>query len=155
MEVPQKRGSGAEDLSLLQSYRWQIVPQNGEQESELGLNHHGSESRRHRAKLHKWKRVQSMPESELPQPRLEQPPTTASQDSRAATKRSMFQRAFSTPAKMSKAHEGSSKLSLRKYLRSMSHKKNQERTPQSARETLEATKGRTTLNHSNVLVDSG
>uniref|UniRef100_A0A6J0TIB3 RAS protein activator like-3 isoform X1 n=1 Tax=Pogona vitticeps TaxID=103695 RepID=A0A6J0TIB3_9SAUR len=141
MEDPQKRSSGAEDPFLLRSYRWQTVLQNGEKETELGPNPHGSESSRRRGKLQKWKRAQSVPESELPQPSHEQPPPTASQDSRAATKRSVFQRAFSTPAKMPKAHEGSSKLSLRKYLRSMSHRKNQERAARSEQETLEVTKG--------------
>ncbi|KAJ7316628.1 hypothetical protein JRQ81_002790 [Phrynocephalus forsythii] len=141
MDAPQKHRSGAEDTSLLRSYRWQTVPQNGEQEPEMGPNHHGSLGGRRRGKLQKWKRVQSMPESESPQLGHEQTPSTVSQDSRAATKRSVFQRAFSTPAKMPKPHEGSSKLSLRKYLRSMSHRKNQERTPQPERETLETTKG--------------
>ncbi|XP_062975078.1 RAS protein activator like-3 [Elgaria multicarinata webbii] len=141
MEAPQKPRPGAEAPSLLRSYRWQTVPRHGEREPELGSNHHSSESSKCRGKLQKWKRVQSQTESELPLPSREQPPPVAHQDNRAATKRSVFQRAFSTPAKMTKGRDGSSKLSLRKYLRSMSSRRNQEGTPRSERETKEASKG--------------
>ncbi|KAH0628624.1 hypothetical protein JD844_009983 [Phrynosoma platyrhinos] len=138
METPRKPQSGKEDPSLLMSYRWQTVLQNGEKDPAMD---HGTAGSRRRGRLQKWKRTQSQPETELPQPSTEKPSSAFPQENRAVTKRSVFQRAFSAPTKMPKNHEGSNKLSLRKYLRSMSHRKNQEGTPRSERETREATKG--------------
>uniref|UniRef100_A0A670KH35 RAS protein activator like 3 n=3 Tax=Podarcis muralis TaxID=64176 RepID=A0A670KH35_PODMU len=140
MEAPQKHRSGTDTPSLLRSYRWQTVLQNGEKEPELNHATWGSSSRRDR--LQKWRRVQSQPETELSESSHEHPQApVAPQDSRAAAKRSVFQRAFSTPAKVPKAQERSSKMSLRKYLRSVSHRRNQEGTLRSERETKEASKG--------------
>ncbi|XP_061438627.1 RAS protein activator like-3 isoform X2 [Rhineura floridana] len=142
MEAAQKHRSRTDTPSLLRSYRWQIVQQYVEKEPELSPNHASGGGSRRRGKLQKWKRAQSQPESEHPEPGHEQPsPPVAPQDNRAVAKRSVFQRAFSTPAKLPKAQEGSSKLSLRKYLRSMSHRRNQDGTLQSERETKEVSKG--------------
>uniref|UniRef100_A0A8D2LKM3 RAS protein activator like 3 n=1 Tax=Varanus komodoensis TaxID=61221 RepID=A0A8D2LKM3_VARKO len=140
MEASQKLQPGTETPSLLRSYRWQTVPQSGEMEPDPNLDHHGSETSKRRGKLQKWKRVQSQPESDLPVPSHEQPPPVPPQDNRVATKRSVFQRAFTTPAKMSKAQEGSGKMSLRKYLRSMSNRKNQEGPARSEKEVKETSK---------------
>lgn len=137
MEAPHRSRSRTEAPSLLRSYRWQTVSQNGEKESELGPSH-AARSSRHKGKLQRWMRAQSQPESELSEHSSEQAPP----DGRASAKRSVFQRAFTTPTKMPKAQERSSKLSLRKYLRSMSHRKNQEATPRSDREMKEASKGK-------------
>lgn len=125
--------------SLLGSYRWLMVPQKGEKEPGLAP---GPASGRHRGKQQRWRRAQGQAESELSEPSSEQKgPTLPPAESRAAAKRSVFQRAFSTPAKMPKAQEGGSKRSLRKYLRSVSHWKNQEAAPQSGREAEDARKG--------------
>nr|XP_060619519.1 RAS protein activator like-3 isoform X1 [Anolis sagrei ordinatus] len=137
MEAPRKPQAGAEDPSLLRSYRWETVLQNGEKIPRLDPpNHHGSAGSRHKGKLQKWKRTQSHPETELSLSSNEKPPQASPRENTAVPKRSVFQRAFSTPAKMPKEHEGSSKLSLRKYLRSMSHRKNQDSTPRSEREAI-------------------
>ncbi|KAF7235683.1 putative RNA-directed DNA polymerase from transposon BS [Varanus komodoensis] len=145
MEASQKLQPGTETPSLLRSYRWQTVPQSGEMEPDPNLDHHGSETSKRRGKLQKWKRVQSQPESDLPVPSHEQPPPVPPQDNRVATKRSVFQRAFTTPAKMSKAQEGSGKMSLRKYLRSMSNRKNQEGPARSEKEVKETSKDDTKM----------
>ncbi|KAJ6657646.1 hypothetical protein lerEdw1_002147 [Lerista edwardsae] len=141
MELHHKPRPGTEAPSLLRSYRWQTLPRNGEKEPEPSPRNASGGSKR-RGKLQKWKRVQSQPDSELPPScREQQPPAGAHPDNRAHAKRSVFQRAFSTPAKMPKGPEGSGKLSLRKYLRSMSHWKSQEGAPRSERESKEASKG--------------
>nr|XP_056706769.1 RAS protein activator like-3 [Euleptes europaea] len=139
MEASDKSRQRRETPSLLSSYRWQTVPQNGEKEPQFAP----SPASGHRGKQQRWRRAQSQTESELSEPGTEQKaPAADPWDSRAAAaKRSVFQRAFSTPAKMPKAHEGGSKLSLRKYLRSMSHWKNQEAPPRPDREMKEASKG--------------
>lgn len=131
-----------EGSSLLKAYLWQTVLPTGVKVPELGPIHYGSESSRRRGKIQKWNRVQSPPESEVPEPDHDDLPPLVSQDSRAATKRSVFQRAFSLPGRMSKAQDRSSKLSVRKYLRSMSHWKNQESPSQIVRETKETSKGK-------------
>lgn len=131
-----------EGSTLLKAYLWQTVLPIGEKVPELGPIHYGSESSRCRRKIQKWKRVQSQPESEVPEPGHNDLPLLVSQDSRAVTKRSIFQRAFSLPGRMSKAQERSSKLSVRKYLHSMSHWKNQEGPSQTVRETKERSKGK-------------
>ncbi|XP_058027742.1 RAS protein activator like-3 [Ahaetulla prasina] len=130
-----------EGSTLLKAYLWQTVLPTGEKVPELGPIHYGSESSRGRRKIQKWKQVQSQPESEVPEPGHNDLPLLVSQDSRVATKRSIFQRAFSLPGRMSKAQERSSKLSVKKYLRSMSHWKNQEGPSQTVRETKETSKG--------------
>ncbi|XP_053153852.1 RAS protein activator like-3 [Hemicordylus capensis] len=141
MESPHRPRPGTEAPSLLRTYRWQTVPQNGEKVPESSP-HDASGGSRHRGKLQRWKRAQSQPDSDLPVPSHDQQPApVAHLDSKVTAKRSVFQRAFSAPTKMPKAQESSSKLSLRKYLRSMSHRKNQEGTPRSERETKEASKG--------------
>ncbi|KAM6471665.1 RAS protein activator like-3 isoform 1-T1 [Liasis olivaceus] len=132
---------GTEGPSLLRAYLWQTVPPNGEKVAELGPIHDGPESSRHRGKMQKWKRAQSQPDSEASESGHDHLPPLASQGSRVATKRSVFQRAFSLPAKNGKGQERSSKLSMRKYLRSMSHWKNQEGPSQKVRETKETSKG--------------
>ncbi|KAL8164623.1 UNVERIFIED_CONTAM: hypothetical protein K2H54_054350 [Gekko kuhli] len=136
MEASCKPRHRAEGPSLLSSYRWLTVPQDGEKEPESAP----SPASGHRGKPQRWRRAQSQTESELSEPSSEQkvPAVASPPDGRAATKRSVFQRAFSTPAKVPKAQEGGSKLSLRKYLRSMSHWKKQEAVPQPDRETKEA-----------------
>ncbi|XP_042303663.1 RAS protein activator like-3 [Sceloporus undulatus] len=139
MEAPWKP-QRTEDSSLLMSYRWQTILQNGEKGPVMDPPNVIADNRR-RGRLQKWKWTQSQPETGYPQPSTEKSPTAFSQENRAVTKRSVFQRAFSAPTKVSKGHEGSSKLSLKKYLRSMSHRKNQEGTPRSERDTREATKG--------------
>uniref|UniRef100_A0A8C6YDV9 Uncharacterized protein n=1 Tax=Naja naja TaxID=35670 RepID=A0A8C6YDV9_NAJNA len=118
--------------TLLKAYLWQTALPIGEKVPELG-----PESSRCRRKIQKWKRVQSQPESEVPEPDHDDLPPLVSQDSKVITKRSIFQRAFSLPGRISKAQERSSKLSVRKYLRSVSHWKNQEGPSQTVRETKE------------------
>ncbi|XP_054859245.1 RAS protein activator like-3 [Eublepharis macularius] len=141
MEASFKSRHRAEAPSLLRSYRWQTVLQNGGKETELAPST-ASGSSGHGGKQQRWKRAQSQTESELSEPTSEQKvPAAVPMDSRAAAKRSVFRRAFSTPAKIPKAQEGGGKMSLRKYLRSMSHWKNQEGAPRSDRETKEASKG--------------
>ncbi|XP_013923753.1 PREDICTED: RAS protein activator like-3-like, partial [Thamnophis sirtalis] len=130
-----------EGSTLLKAYLWQTVMPTGEKAPESGPIHDGSESSRCKRKIQKWKRVHSHPEAEVPEPGPHDLPPLASQESRAATKRSIFQRAFSLPGRMSKAQERSSKLSVRKYLRSMSHWKNQEAPSQTVRETKETGEG--------------
>ncbi|KAM3845247.1 RAS protein activator like-3 isoform 6-T7 [Vipera latastei] len=130
-----------EGSSLLKAYLWQTVLPTGVKVPELGPIHYGSESSRRRGKIQKWKRVQSQPEREVPEPGHDDLPPLVSQDSRAATKRTVFQRAFSLPGRMSKAQNRSNKLSMRKYLCSMSHWKNQESPSQIVRETKETSKG--------------
>uniref|UniRef100_A0ACB8EMU0 Uncharacterized protein n=1 Tax=Sphaerodactylus townsendi TaxID=933632 RepID=A0ACB8EMU0_9SAUR len=133
MVASYKSRHGTETPSLLSSYRWQIVLQNGEKETQFDP----SPALGHRSKQQRWRRAQSQTEGQLSQHSTEQKPPEAT---RPAAKRSVFQRAFSTPAKMPKTQEGGSKLSLRKYLRSVSHWKNQETALQPERETEEASK---------------
>ncbi|XP_063150537.1 RAS protein activator like-3 [Candoia aspera] len=132
---------GTEGSSLLRAYLWQTILPIGEEVPEQGPAPCGPESSRHRGKMQKWKRVRSQPDSEAAEPGHSHFPPLASQDSRVATKMSVFQRAFSLPSRMSKAQERSSKLSVRRYLRSMSHWKNQEGPSQPVRETKETNKG--------------
>ncbi|XP_015260867.1 PREDICTED: RAS protein activator like-3 [Gekko japonicus] len=132
MEASDTSRQGTDAPSVLSSYRWLRVPQDGEKEPEFAP----SPASGHRGKPQRWRRVQSQTESERESPR-----GAPSPDSRAASKRSVFQRAFSSPAKMPKAQEGGGKLSLRKYLRSMSHWKKQEAAPQPDKETKEASTG--------------
>ncbi|XP_039192376.1 RAS protein activator like-3 [Crotalus tigris] len=136
-----------EGSSLLKAYLWQTVLPTGMKVPELGSIHYGSKSSRRRGKIRKWNRIQSPPESEVPESGHDDLPPLVSQDSRAATKRSVFQRAFSLPGRMSKAQDRSSKLSVRKYLRSMSHWKNQESPSQIVRETKQTSKGDDSVVH--------
>lgn len=156
MELLHKPRPRTEAPFLLRSYRWQTLPRNGEKEPELSSRNASGGSRR-KGKLQKWKRVQSQPDCELPLScREQQPPAGAHPDNRAHAKRSVFQIAFSTPAKMPKGlPEGSGKLSLRKYLRSMSHWKSQEGAPRSEREAKEASKGKRLLPQGDLAMNQG
>ncbi|XP_077186104.1 RAS protein activator like-3 isoform X2 [Paroedura picta] len=138
MEASCRPRHRAEAPSLLSTYRWQTVPQNGEKEPELA----SSPAPGTTGKQQRRRRGQSQAESKLPEPSREQTMLAASPpDSQATAKRSVFRRAFSTPTKMPAAPEGGSRLNLRKYLRSVSRWKTQEAASQSDRETKEARQG--------------
>ncbi|XP_074836176.1 RAS protein activator like-3 [Carettochelys insculpta] len=116
----------AEAPSLLKSYKWRTGPQGREREPEPERRPVLAASSRW-AKLHNWKRAHSQPETAGPEVhRARTSPGPEPPDpigSKAAARRSVFQRAFSAPAKVPKepkSQEGN-KLNLRKYLRSKSH----------------------------------
>uniref|UniRef100_A0A8C8SMW0 C2 domain-containing protein n=1 Tax=Pelusios castaneus TaxID=367368 RepID=A0A8C8SMW0_9SAUR len=106
--------------SPLKSYKWRTGPQGGEREPESERRTLAPASSRW-ARLHNWKRAQSQPESDRTEARgAKSSPGAEPSDpvgSKTATRKSMFQRAFSAPAKVPKGQE-STKLNLRKYLRS-------------------------------------
>uniref|UniRef100_A0A8D0FYF5 Uncharacterized protein n=1 Tax=Sphenodon punctatus TaxID=8508 RepID=A0A8D0FYF5_SPHPU len=121
----EERKMAPEAGSLLKSYKWRMGPQELERHPTLP----GGSKRW--TKLQHWKRSQSQQESDVLEDAPERP------GGRAAARRSVFQRAFSAPAKAPKSQEcgggGGGRLNLRKYLRSMSHRRGQEsglRAPQ-------------------------
>ncbi|XP_067400691.1 RAS protein activator like-3 isoform X2 [Emydura macquarii macquarii] len=135
----------SEAPSLLKSYKWRTAPQGGERELEPERRPLPPASSRW-AKLHNWKRAHSQPESDASEvcvarssPGTE-PPEPAG--NKAATRKSMFQRAFSAPAKAPKEPKGQEgmKLNLRKYLRSKSHRRSQESGPKAEQAAPEAAK---------------
>nr|XP_006112848.1 RAS protein activator like-3 [Pelodiscus sinensis] len=137
----------AEAPSLLKSYKWRTGPQGGEREMELETERHPMPPASSRwARLHNWKRAHSHPETDAPEVRMARTsPGTESPGpvgSKATARRSMFQRAFSAPTKMPKEPKGQegSKLNLRKYLRSKSHRRNQESGSKAQQAPQEAAK---------------
>ncbi|KYO48372.1 RAS protein activator like-3 [Alligator mississippiensis] len=140
MEV-EKPPPTAESPSLLKSYKWRMGPQGGEKELERALPTPGPSRW---SKLHTWKRAYSHPETDTPEESTARSgqspgPPGPTGSSRAAARRSMFQRAFSAPAKAPKEPRGQEggKLNLRKYLRSMSHRRSPENGAKAERTPLE------------------
>lgn len=144
MEV-EKPPPTAESPSLLKSYKWRMGPQGGEKELERALPTPGPSRW---SKLHTWKRAYSHPETDTPEESTARSgqspgPPGPTGSSRAAARRSMFQRAFSAPAKAPKEPRGQEggKLNLRKYLRSMSHRRSPENGAKAERTPLEVARG--------------
>uniref|UniRef100_A0A674IG20 Uncharacterized protein n=1 Tax=Terrapene triunguis TaxID=2587831 RepID=A0A674IG20_9SAUR len=132
--------------SPLKSYKWRMGPQGGEREPEPERRPMPPASSRW-AKLQNWKRAHSQPETDAPEVRMArsspgtEPPEPVG--SKAAARRSVFQRAFSAPGKVPKEPKGQEgiKLNLRKYLRSKSHRRSQESGPKAEQAPQEAAKG--------------
>ncbi|CAM5116817.1 unnamed protein product [Natator depressus] len=134
-----------ETPSPLTSYKWRTGPQGGEREPEPERRPMPPASSRW-AKLQNWKRAHSQPETDTPEVRMAksspgtEPPEPV--ESKAAARRSVFQRAFSAPTKVPKEPKGQEgiKLNLRKYLRSKSHRRSQESGPKAEQTPQEAAK---------------
>ncbi|XP_065435040.1 RAS protein activator like-3-like isoform X2 [Chrysemys picta bellii] len=131
--------------SPLKSYKWWMGPQGGERVPEPEQRPMPPASSRW-AKLQNWKRAHSQPETDAPKVRMArsspgtEPPEPVG--SKAAARRSVFQRAFSAPSKVPKEPKGQEgiKLNLRKYLRSKSHRRSQESGPKAEQASQEAAK---------------
>ncbi|XP_030053029.1 RAS protein activator like-3 [Microcaecilia unicolor] len=153
--VMEEEKQQAEDMTqpqtrfLLKSYRWHSNARTEQKGAEKGLHSttQGNSSSKW-GKFQSWKRAHSHPETtardDAKSAKIDPGDAAASQppESRVALKRSLFQRAFSAPAKGQREPGGSqetcgggSKTKLRKYFQSMSDKLAKKNTTKQVQES--------------------
>ncbi|XP_074021233.1 RAS protein activator like-3 [Numenius arquata] len=119
-----------EPPTLLKTYKWRTAAPVGDREAEKatgppGHRTTGSPGSRRWTRLQGWKRSYSHPESDGHQDGTGRGHSGSGGPPKASTRRSLFQRAFSAPSKVTKEPRGpeGGRATLQKYLRSVSKRK--------------------------------